>query len=94
MKFQKLKIFPKATILKIISILYQLGKFNLGSVFETYLSFQTELGHGTFVKGLETTATFDPKTNEFIMNSPTLTSMKWWPGGCKTSTYLPFIIHT
>uniref|UniRef100_A0A1X7T9X5 Acyl-coenzyme A oxidase n=1 Tax=Amphimedon queenslandica TaxID=400682 RepID=A0A1X7T9X5_AMPQE len=41
---------------------------------------QTELGHGTFIRGLETTATYDPSTEEFVMNSPTLTSMKWWPG--------------
>ncbi|XP_059058429.1 probable peroxisomal acyl-coenzyme A oxidase 1 [Achroia grisella] len=42
---------------------------------------QTELGHGTFLRGLETTATYDPKTEEFIINSPTITSYKWWPGG-------------
>ncbi|KAG7200556.1 hypothetical protein KM043_001117 [Ampulex compressa] len=42
---------------------------------------QTELGHGTFIRGLETTATYDPATQEFILNSPTLTSYKWWPGG-------------
>ncbi|XP_053999153.1 probable peroxisomal acyl-coenzyme A oxidase 1 [Hylaeus anthracinus] len=42
---------------------------------------QTELGHGTFIRGLETTATYDPNTKEFILNSPTLTSYKWWPGG-------------
>lgn len=42
---------------------------------------QTELGHGTYLKGLETTAEYDPKTEEFILNSPTLTSYKWWPGG-------------
>ncbi|XP_065204921.1 probable peroxisomal acyl-coenzyme A oxidase 1 [Planococcus citri] len=42
---------------------------------------QTELGHGTFIRGLETTATYDPTTEEFILNSPTLTSYKWWPGG-------------
>ncbi|XP_026319517.1 probable peroxisomal acyl-coenzyme A oxidase 1 [Hyposmocoma kahamanoa] len=42
---------------------------------------QTELGHGTFLRGLETTATYDPKTEEFILHSPTLTSYKWWPGG-------------
>ncbi|XP_034197728.1 putative peroxisomal acyl-coenzyme A oxidase 1.2, partial [Prunus dulcis] len=42
---------------------------------------QTELGHGSNVQGLETTATFDPKTDEFVLNSPTLTSSKWWPGG-------------
>ncbi|GJQ68204.1 hypothetical protein Trydic_g10752 [Trypoxylus dichotomus] len=42
---------------------------------------QTELGHGTFIRGLETTATYDPKREEFVLNSPTLTSYKWWPGG-------------
>lgn len=30
---------------------------------------------------LETTATYDKKTQEFVMHSPTLTSTKWWPGG-------------
>ncbi|CAH1400305.1 unnamed protein product [Nezara viridula] len=43
---------------------------------------QTELGHGTFIRGLETTAHYDPKTEEFVLHSPTLTSYKWWPGGC------------
>lgn len=42
---------------------------------------QTELGHGTFIRGLETTCTYDPSTEEFVLNSPTLTSYKWWPGG-------------
>jgi acyl-CoA oxidase len=49
---------------------------------------QTELGHGTNVRGLETTATYDPKSQEFILHSPTLTSIKWWPGGLgKCSTH-------
>ncbi|XP_064597795.1 peroxisomal acyl-coenzyme A oxidase 1-like [Liolophura sinensis] len=47
---------------------------------------QTELGHGTFIRGLETTATFDPKTDEFVMNTPSLTSMKWWPGALGKTT--------
>ncbi|XP_076759587.1 acyl-coenzyme A oxidase 1 [Xylocopa sonorina] len=50
-----------------------------GNVIGTYA--QTELGHGTFIRGLETTATYDPKRKEFVLNSPTLTSYKWWPGG-------------
>ncbi|KAG8129019.1 putative Acyl-coenzyme A oxidase protein, partial [Naja naja] len=45
---------------------------------------QTEMGHGTHLRGLETTATYDPATQEFILNSPTVTSIKWWPGGCIT----------
>ncbi|CAK9173271.1 unnamed protein product [Ilex paraguariensis] len=49
---------------------------------------QTELGHGSNVQGLETTATFDAQTDEFIIHSPTLTSSKWWPGGLgKVSTH-------
>ncbi|XP_055971404.1 peroxisomal acyl-coenzyme A oxidase 1 isoform X2 [Sorex fumeus] len=49
---------------------------------------QTELGHGTHLRGLETTATYDPETQEFIINSPTVTSIKWWPGGLgKTSNH-------
>ncbi|KAF0690797.1 Aste57867_17852 [Aphanomyces stellatus] len=42
---------------------------------------QTELGHGSNVQGIETTAQYDPTTQEFILHSPTLTSRKWWPGG-------------
>jgi len=41
---------------------------------------QTEMGHGTYIRGLETTATYDTNSQEFILNSPTLTSLKWWPG--------------
>ncbi|KAL1805968.1 hypothetical protein ACET3Z_029036 [Daucus carota] len=49
---------------------------------------QTELGHGSNVQGLETTATFDSATDEFVIHSPTLTSSKWWPGGLgKVSTH-------
>ncbi|CAG9467403.1 unnamed protein product [Pedinophyceae sp. YPF-701] len=52
---------------------------------------QTELGHGTFVRGIESTATYDPETREFIMHSPTLTATKWWPGCLgKTSTHCVF----
>ncbi|OAD59251.1 putative peroxisomal acyl-coenzyme A oxidase 1 [Eufriesea mexicana] len=50
-----------------------------GDIVGTYA--QTELGHGTFIRGLETTATYDACTKEFVLNSPTLTSYKWWPGG-------------
>uniref|UniRef100_A0A3Q3XE96 Acyl-coenzyme A oxidase n=1 Tax=Mola mola TaxID=94237 RepID=A0A3Q3XE96_MOLML len=49
---------------------------------------QTELGHGTHLRGLETTATYDPATQEFVLNSPTISSIKWWPGGLgKTSNH-------
>ncbi|KAJ5709404.1 hypothetical protein N7493_010738 [Penicillium malachiteum] len=41
---------------------------------------QTELGHGSNVRGLELEARWDPATKEFILHSPTLTSSKWWNG--------------
>ncbi|XP_006917564.2 peroxisomal acyl-coenzyme A oxidase 2 [Pteropus alecto] len=41
---------------------------------------QTELGHGTYLQGLETEATYDADTQEFVIHSPTLTATKWWPG--------------
>lgn len=41
---------------------------------------QTELGHGSNVKGIECEARWDPKTKEFTIHSPTLTASKWWNG--------------
>lgn len=41
---------------------------------------QTELGHGSNVAQLETTATLDKSTDEFVIHSPTITSAKYWPG--------------
>jgi len=41
---------------------------------------QTELGHGSNVRGLETTATWNPEDKTFTLHSPHLTSSKWWIG--------------
>jgi len=41
---------------------------------------QTEIGHGSNVAGLETIASFDKSTDEFIIHTPTNTATKWWPG--------------
>ena len=40
----------------------------------------TETGHGSNVRGIETTAEYDIETKEFIINSPTDTSAKFWIG--------------
>ena len=42
---------------------------------------QTELGHGSNVAGLESTATYDPATEQFTINCPTIRAAKFWPGG-------------
>lgn len=60
---------------------YWKNLMNDNVIFGTYV--QTELGHGTYLRGLETTATYDKNSKEFIIDSPTLTSIKFWPGGCK-----------
>ena len=41
---------------------------------------QTELGHGSDVQSLETIARFDIKENCFYLDSPSVSSYKWWPG--------------
>lgn len=33
------------------------------------------------MRDLETTATFDRQTDEFVIHSPTVTSTKFWPAG-------------
>lgn len=53
------------------------------SNFRYFSTRQTELGHGTFIRGLETRATYDEQTEEFVLHSPSVTAYKWWPGGCK-----------
>jgi acyl-CoA oxidase len=41
---------------------------------------QTELGHGSNVRGLELEARWNPTERAFVLHSPTLTSSKWWNG--------------
>lgn len=46
----------------------------------------TELGHGSNVKGILTTAHYDKRTQEFVLNTPEHKAMKFWIGGAgKTS---------
>lgn len=41
---------------------------------------QSELGHGSNVRGLECEARWIQKTKQFVLHSPTLTASKWWNG--------------
>ncbi|OAY84258.1 Acyl-coenzyme A oxidase 3, peroxisomal [Ananas comosus] len=41
----------------------------------------TELGHGSNVRGIETVATYDTNTGEFIINTPCESAQKYWIGG-------------
>lgn len=41
----------------------------------------TETGHGSDVQSIETTATYDPATQEFVIHSPTPTARKDYIGG-------------
>lgn len=48
----------------------------------------TELAHGSNVAGLLTTATFDEKTDEFVIHTPSVEATKWWIGGAaQTATH-------
>ena len=48
----------------------------------------TETGHGSDVQQLETTATYDPETQEFVIHSPTPNSRKDYLGGAAESAHL------
>jgi acyl-CoA oxidase len=41
----------------------------------------TELGTGSNVPGIQTTATYDKEKQQFIINTPNLQATKWWIGG-------------
>lgn len=65
---------------------YWLPKANNFEISGAYV--QTELGHGSDVGSLETTATYDAATKEFVVHTPCRSATKFWPGGLgKTSTH-------
>eukprot|EP00605_Chrysophyceae_sp_TOSAG23-4_P002485 GSChrysophyteH1.ASY1.ANO1.2748.1 assembled CDS len=64
--------------------LHDAMKFNIIGAYA-----QTEIAHGSNVQGIETIATYFPAGTSsanrgdgyFEIHSPTLSSLKWWPGG-------------
>jgi len=65
-----------------------LGKAMNYEIIGTYA--QTELTHGSNVRGLKTTATFDEKLfngdGGWHVHTPSLEAAKWWPGGLAKSS--------
>ena len=52
----------------------------------------TELGYGNNAVKMETTATYDESTKEFVINSPTVASQKYWitNGACHANYAIVF----
>merc|ERR1712178_597666 len=53
-------------------------KINNGDYVTAYA--QTEIAHGSDVQGLQTTATWEPETQQWDIHTPTVEAYKWWPG--------------
>ena len=48
----------------------------------------TEVGHGSNIQDMETTATYDSENKEFVINSPTETSHKFWIGSLGKTAWM------
>lgn len=54
----------------------------------------TELGHGSNVRGIETTAVYDKGTDTFVLNTPTETAQKYWIGGAADTATVALVFAT
>nr|AUD57807.1 male fertility factor kl2 [Drosophila takahashii] len=64
--------------------------WHMDGVVGTYA--QTELGHGTFIRGLETRADYDVERQEFVLNTPSQSAYKWWPGGLGNTANVAIVL--
>nr|UJP29469.1 acyl-CoA oxidase 3 [Schizochytrium sp. HX-308] len=62
-----------------------LEKAQVGKIIGAYA--QTELAHGTFVRGLLTRATYLPSSQEWEIHTPSVDGIKWWITGLPLATH-------
>ena len=53
---------------------------------------QTELGHGSDVQSLKTVCTFDEAKKCFVLHTPSIDAIKWWPGDLSTTATVALVM--